>query len=173
MQVGQLLSAYTPKKDIFFNLPSKDQKESFLGQILLSDLRWDTFELKQTKIRPICKLTYKTFLFQTVWCCFLNQNLVICFLFISYILQIFKKNVRQTFKASQSIQIMYKSYTIDSKIKTLQHFSLQISHICVCYHSYYCPILNHSEQDLCEKQSLPGFLRHGKLNKVQIVLLGV
>ena len=55
MQVGQLIMYYTPKESIiiclfFFLLlrPSKAGKESFLRQILLSDLRLDTYKRKQT-----------------------------------------------------------------------------------------------------------------------------
>ena len=41
---GPGLFGYTPKK---FIMPSKAGKESFLGQILLSDLRLYSFELKK------------------------------------------------------------------------------------------------------------------------------
>ena len=37
-------------------MPSKTGKESFLRQILLSDLRFDTYEWKQAKIWMIFKL---------------------------------------------------------------------------------------------------------------------
>ena len=40
----------------FFNLPSKTGKESFIRQILLSDLRFYTYEWKQTKIWMIFNL---------------------------------------------------------------------------------------------------------------------
>ena len=48
MQVGQLIMYYTPKKVVpfaFFLLarPSKAGRESFLKQILLSELRLDTW----------------------------------------------------------------------------------------------------------------------------------
>ena len=61
MQLGQLIMYYTPKKVLpfaFFELtrPSKTGKELFLRQILLSDLRFDTYEWKQTKIWMIFKL---------------------------------------------------------------------------------------------------------------------
>ena len=57
--------------DIFYafpNMPSKAGKELFLEQILLSDLRSETFELKtKTKIRPICLMVCEAFWFQKVW----------------------------------------------------------------------------------------------------------
>ena len=61
LQLGQLIMYYTPKKVwpfAFFYLTrsSKTGKESFLRQILLSDLRFDTYEWKQTKIWMIFKL---------------------------------------------------------------------------------------------------------------------
>ena len=50
MQLGQDYFAYTLKKDLPFvclklTIPSKAGKELFLKEILLSDLRMDTFEL--------------------------------------------------------------------------------------------------------------------------------
>ena len=55
VQLGQLIMYYTREKVLpfaFFYLtrPSKTGKESFLRQILLSDLRIDTYDWKQTKI---------------------------------------------------------------------------------------------------------------------------
>ena len=46
MQRGQVVFAYTLKKDLpfAFTRPSKSEKELFVEQILLSDLRLDTFE---------------------------------------------------------------------------------------------------------------------------------
>ena len=51
LQGGQDFFAYTLKKDLTLKLtrPSKAKKELFVEQILLSDLRLDTFELKNTK----------------------------------------------------------------------------------------------------------------------------
>ena len=44
-------------------MPSKADKELFLEQILQSDLRLDTYELKKTKIRPIREDTHKKSVF--------------------------------------------------------------------------------------------------------------
>ena len=61
MQLGQLIMYYTPKKVLPFGFlkltrPSKTGKESFIKQILPSNLRFDTYEWKQTKIWMIFKL---------------------------------------------------------------------------------------------------------------------
>ena len=61
MQLGQLIMYYTPKKVLPFGFfltyqAFKNQEGSFIRQILLSDLRFDTYKWKQTKILMIFKL---------------------------------------------------------------------------------------------------------------------